>query len=243
MSSSGTTAFELTISDVVVEAFDRCFIRPSALTRHHMTSARRSANLELQSWTNRGVDLFQVAFATLEIQDGVSTYTTGTDDDEIPTDIQSMLDVYYSTINGGGAGQDIDRIMLPISRTEYAGYPNKAQTGIPTVYWYQKLISPQLTIWQPPVTGAPTNVIKYYYLRRIEDASIAGGQTPDIPYRAIDAFCAGMARRLAKKFVTDKTLRDEISKDATQAWIEFADADNEGTSVSISGDFSRYWGT
>lgn len=87
MTSSGTYNFELANSDIVLEAFDRCEIRPPAITAEHMVSAKRSLNLELQRWSNLGVNLWAVDLITTTLEQGVLTYT-------LPQETVSLLDVY-----------------------------------------------------------------------------------------------------------------------------------------------------
>src|ERR1700744_6113867 len=100
MASSGTYNWGLTNADILIEAFDRAQVRPTALTREHLISARRSLNLELQTWANRGVNLWEVQPFTLQIVRGQATYTAGNGVTNISPNTVSMLDVYYSIING-----------------------------------------------------------------------------------------------------------------------------------------------
>jgi len=87
MTSSGTYNFQLNNADIISEAFDRCEIRPPAITGAHMISARRSLNLELQRFSNLGVNLWAVELITINLLEGVTTYS-------LPLEVQSMLDVY-----------------------------------------------------------------------------------------------------------------------------------------------------
>lgn len=91
MASSGTYNFTLANADIVLEAFDRCEIRPSAITAEHMVSAKRSLNLELQRWSNLGVNLWAVDLITQDLQQGVLTYT-------LPQETVSLLDVYLRLV-------------------------------------------------------------------------------------------------------------------------------------------------
>lgn len=238
-SPSGTYAFNPDIASLTVEAFERCGIHATALTRQQLASARRSLNLELVSWANRGVNLWEVKPFTLQIVAGQANYTAGSGVANISANTVSMLDVYRSIINGGGTGVNIDNIMLPISRQQYAELPNKLQSGTPTVYWYQKQESPILTVWQPPISGYPTWSIGGYYLSRIQDASAVSGQTPDVPYRGLDALSAGLARRLAVKFAPERL--PVLTAESKEAWLEFADADREDTPIYYQPNIAPYF--
>jgi hypothetical protein len=120
--------------------------------------------------------------------EGVSTYAVD------PSTIV-MLDTYARIDNG--ITDPIDRIMLPISRTEYASYPNKDQQGFPTVYWMDRLISPTVTVWPVP-DGDSAQFLRYYRVRQIQDASPVSGQTADLPIRFLPAFVNGLAVELAR---------------------------------------------
>lgn len=237
-------AYQPSTSDVMLEAFDRCRVRPTAITRDQIMSGLRSLNLELLSWSNLGVNLWKVQAFTIQIVANQATYVAGTGVTNIPEQAVSMLECYYSIINGGGAGVNIDRIMLPMSRTQYDELPNKSQSGNqPSLFWFEKLNSPRVTFWQPPLDGYPTAQISGHVLAQVSRASLGDGATPDIPYQAYDALCAKLAQRLARKFVDDPKLRDEIKADATEAWELFSDTNREDVNLTIMPDMGTYYGS
>ena len=239
MTSSGTYNFGLDNGSLVVESFERLGIMPVELTRQHFLSSRRSLNLEMQAWTNRGVNLWEVQSFTVELAVGQITYAAGAGLANIPQQIQNLLELYYTVINGGGSGVNTDRIMLPIGRDDYAAYPNKLQQGTPTTYWYQKLEVPQVTVYQAPIEGYPTVQLGGNALLRMQDANINGTETPDIPYHAIDALCDGLAVRLARKFAPTR-MRDAVEA-AKQSWSDFVTMDQEDAPRSFDMDFSGYF--
>src|SRR4249920_989757 len=53
MTSSGAYTFNPALSDIVLDAFERCDIKPTSITPDHMFSARRSLNFVLAKWSNR----------------------------------------------------------------------------------------------------------------------------------------------------------------------------------------------
>jgi hypothetical protein len=57
---SGTYNYAPPISEIVLEAMDRLGQRPTELTAAQIASARRSLNLVLVSWSNKGVNLWTV---------------------------------------------------------------------------------------------------------------------------------------------------------------------------------------
>lgn len=191
--TSGTYTFSPSVSGLVLEAFDRCQIRPPQVDRHMMDSARTSIQLALQDWTNQGFAFWELESGTINLVVNQAVYT-------FPSRLVTLTDLFYSNVNGNGAGVNQDRIMIPISRDIYASLTNKLQQGIPTQYWFQILTVPQVTIWQVPTVGAPNYVLGWYGLSRVQDANLGGGEIPDVPYRAIDTLCADLARRLSEKF-------------------------------------------
>lgn len=216
MSSSGTYTFNPSLGELTLYAFNLCQIRPTSLVQEHMQSARMATNMMLASWANQGVNLWAVDLVTTPVSQGVSTY---------PVDANTVmiLDAYMVTTQ---SGTSIDRIIMPVSRTEYASYPNKAQQGFPTVFWFDRLISPTVTLWPVP-DGSSTSTLKYYRVRRIQDAEFSSGQTVEIPYLWLEAFADGLAYRLAKVWnpqlaVGLKAVADETYKIAADQNIEQA---------------------
>ena len=194
-STSGTYDFALSNGSMVFEAFDRIGRRPAQVDRHMMFSARDSLNLLMIELTNAGAPLWEITSGTVSLVVGQANY-------DMPVNLVTVTEVWYSQPNGLGSGVNLDRIMTPITRTQYAALSNKLQQGVPTTFWYQMQAQPVLTIWEVPQSGAgsPTYNIQWYGLSRVQDADLGSGQNPNIVYRALDAVCAGLALRLAEKF-------------------------------------------
>ena len=123
MATSGTTSFDLNIDDVIEESFER--IGKQTRTGYDLKSARRSLNLLLSEWGNRGVHLWKVTNHTQNLVASTTTYTA-------PADCSDVLEAVFR--NG-----TTDTTMTKISRSEYQAIPNKSSTGTPTQY-YVKLI-------------------------------------------------------------------------------------------------------
>lgn len=236
--SSGTYNFALSNAELIFEAFDRCRIRPSAITRHHMMSARNSINLELISWDiKNGPNLWKIVGpTTINLVQGQLTYT-------LPANLVMLTELWYTAVNANGAGYNSDRIMVPLTRTQYAMLPNKSQPGTPTQFWYQQLTTPQLTIWQPAQNPAPNYVLNYYGLQRIQDANLGSGETPDVVYRGLEALCSGLALRLADKFMDTslmEMLYPRLEKQAETAWNSFASQDQEQGPTIVQPNIAGY---
>ena len=228
MATSGTYAFNPALGEIVLYAYNLIGVRNTAVLQEHMQSARMAANMMLSRWANQGVNLWAVDLVTVPLVQGTSTYS-------VDANTVVMLDTYIQTDNG--SGQPIDRLILPISRTEYASYPNKDQQGFTTTYWFDRLLSPTVTLW--PVPDGTTTSLKYYRVRQIQDANLQGGQQVEIPYLWMEAFAYGLAQRLSTIWAPDKMmmlkpLADEAYNIAAAQNVETA---NTYISPMISGYF------
>ena len=148
MATSGTYDYSPSLGELTLYAFNLCGIRNTALLQEHMEAARTATNLMCARWSNQGVNLWTVDLVTVPLVQGQSTYTV--DDTTV-----MILDAYITIAQGVS---NTDRIILPISRTEYASYPNKQQQGFPTTYWFDRLMSPAsnnqtINLWPVPDGG------------------------------------------------------------------------------------------
>jgi hypothetical protein len=159
-----------------------------------MTSARMATNLMCARWSNQGVNLWKVDLVSTALVTGQSTYN-------VDAKTVMMLDAY---ISNDATGDNIDRIILPVSRTEYASYPNKEQQGFPTIYWFDRLLSPTVTLWPVPNVDNGPQTLNYYRVIQIQDSNFVSGQTVDIPFLWLEAFAFGLAQRLAMVWSPDK---------------------------------------
>ena len=228
MTASGTFNYNPSLGELTLYAFNLCGIRNTALLQEHMESARMAANLLLGRWSSEGVNLWMVNLQTIPLVAGQAEYP-------IPANNIVMLDTYIETDNG--AGSPIDRLILPISRTEYASYPNKEQQGFPTTYWQDRLISGTVTLW--PVPDGTQTSLKYYQVCQIDDANFTDGQTVNLPIYFMEAFALGLAQRLAMIWAPDKVmmlkpLADEAYNIAAAQNVETA---QQYISPMISGYF------
>ena len=188
MTTSGTYDFNPSLGELTLYAYNMAGVRNTALIQEHMQAAKMATNMMLASWANQGVNLWAVDLITTALVQGQTTYN-------VDPDTVMILDAYVQIDNG--SSQPIDRIILPISRTEYASYPNKEQEGFTTTFWFDRLIAPTITLWPVP-DGSSAQFLKYYRVRQIQDANYISGQTVEIPYLWLEAFADGLAYRLAR---------------------------------------------
>lgn len=190
MATSGTYTYNPSLGEMVLYSYQLIGVRPTAVLQEHMDAARTATNMMLANWANRGVNLWAVDLITTPLVQGTSTYS-------VDANTVMILDAYIEY-----GSPPIDRIILPISRTEYASYPNKIQQGFPTTFWFDRLISPTVTVW--PVPDGSQTSLKYYRVRRIQDSNLQGAQQVEIPYLWLEAFVYGLAHRLAMIWAPDK---------------------------------------
>lgn len=176
--------------------------------------------------------------------------------------VQSVIDANNFTITGPNpafagasvfenageafmAGQNnsdnpIDRILYPISETDYAALPDKFSQGYPTCYFYNRQSpTPTVTLWLVPGSVTGPYALQYWSSVQLQDANLAMMQTPDIPYRFFEALCSDIAARLAQKFAPDKWML--LKQEAQMQWSEAALSDTERVSLFIAPDTSDYY--
>ena len=229
MTTSGTYTYNPSIGETILYAFNLCQVRSTSIAQEHLNSARQAMNMMLSRWSNMGVNLWKVDTETITLVEGQSTYP-------VPADTVMILDMYARTPSGT---TNTDRIMMPVSRSEYASYPNKLQQGFPTVFWFDRLISPTVTVWPvPDGSGSPTT-ITYYRVTQVQDANLPGGETIDVPYRWLDAFANGLAYYLAR--IWQPQLVGQLKQEADEAYMIAANQDTENVSVFISPQIQGYF--
>ena len=227
MTTSGTYNFNPSLGEITLYAFNLCGLRNTSLLQEHMESARMAANMVAASFSNRGVNLWQVDLVTTPLVQGVSTYAVD------PSTVM-ILEGYVTTGSGTTA---IDRIIMPVSRTEYASYPNKTQQGWPTTFWFDRLLAPTVTLW--PVPDGNEVSFSYYRLRQIQDANFTSGQTVDVPYLWMEAFAYALAFRLALIWSPDKV--PMLKPIADEAYNIAAEQNVENAATYISPQIQGYY--
>ena len=187
MATSGTTTFDLSIDDIIEEAYERCAIRTNS--GMDLKSARRSLNILFSEWGNRGIHLWKVGLQEQLLTAGTATYNA-------PSNANDILEAYISTTTGTTSSTN-DISLTKISRSEYAALPNKGSTGQPSQYYVDRQTTTTIDLYQTP-DGSTYTYVKYYYLKRIEDAGNYTNQA-DVVFRFIPCMVAGLAYYLSMK--------------------------------------------
>jgi hypothetical protein len=229
LQTSGTYNFAPGMGETVLYSYGLCGVRRTALTQQHFEDARLATNMLLGRWSSQGVNLWQVDKQQVQLIQGQSTY-------QVPSNTIVILDAYF-TINPGS--NPIDRIMMPVSRSEYASYPNKQQQGSPTVFWMDRLLSPTVTLW--PVPNGQQAYFTYYRLRQTQDANMTNGQNVEIPIYFLEAYALGLAYRLALSWAPDKVAM--IKPLADEAWTIASTQNTETANIYVSPMVNGYWRT
>jgi len=229
MTTSGTYTFNPGLGELVLYAYNIAGLRNTSLTQEHMQTAKMATNMMLSRWANQGVNLWAVDLVTVALVAGQATYA-------VDASTVMILDAYMS-INQGSTPEN-DRIILPISRTEYASYATKTQQGFTTTFWFDRLISPTVTLWPVP-DGTSAQYLKYYRVRQIQDANFTSGQQVEVPYLWLEAFADGLGYRLAKIWAPDKAAG--LKAIADESYNIAADQNVEQAQVYVSPQLSNYF--
>jgi hypothetical protein len=221
MATSGTTSFNLSIDDIVEEAYERIGMRINS--GYDIKSARRSLNILFSEWGNRGVHLWKVELDQVALVQGQANYT-------VNTDVSDVLEAYISSTSGTPGTTTNDLSLSKIDRSTYAALPNKGTQGQPSQYYVDRQTTPVIYLYQTPDLSTYT-YLKYYVIKRIEDSG-AYTNTADVAYRFIPCMCAGLAYYLAIK---RSPQRAELLKLAYEDEMKRAlDEDGSRTSLYIS---------
>lgn len=229
MTTSGTTTFNLSVLDLIEEAYERCGVE--LRSGYDLRTARRSLNLLLISWANRGINLWTVEQDTIAMVQGTISYN-------LPVDTVDLIDHVIRT--GTGTSQS-DINISRISLDTYSTIPNKNAQGRPTQVWINRLsgetassgiVYPTINVWPAP-DQTSTYTFVYWRLRRIQDAG-NGATTQDIPFRFLPAMVAGLAYYMSMK-IPDALPRVEMLKMVyEEQWQHAADEDREKAPLRLA---------
>ena len=209
MSTSGTTTFDLSIDDLVEEAYERCGMRPQS--GYQLATARRSLNLLFLDWANRGLNLWTIEQATYELTQGVN---------EISLDA-SVVNVLEAVIRQNSEGTLTDIYIERISREDWLNTPNKTTQARPSQFYVQRTNIPKVFFY-PAADQNYTFV--YYRIRRIQDAGDYTNDA-DVNFRFLPCLASGLAYYLSLKFAPERAaaLKAIYDEDFTRAAMEDRD--------------------
>jgi hypothetical protein len=195
MATSETTSFNLSVDELIEEAYERCGLE--LRTGYDLETARRSLNIMIAEWANRGLNQWLIVEQSFTVTKGTNEYSLGTD----VVDITSAVMTRDNT----------DFQMSRLSRSDYLYTPNKTDQARPTQFFLERHITPKVYLYPTPENS--TDVIKYYALTRMQDV---GDYTNNMEavFRFLPCMTAGLAYYIAMKRAPDriqllKTIYDE----------------------------------
>ena len=210
MAYSGTRTFNLSIEEIIEEAFERCGLE--VRSGYDLKTARRSLNLMFADWANRGLNLWTIDYAT-------QTMTPGTNFYSVNKKLVDIVDAAITTTAGAtanleGDSNTTDVTITKISRTEYLNLSRKQEDGTngdarPTQFC---LINGQVTVNGGTNTGRPEHnmtlfvypspdkayILKYFFINRIMDAGAYTNEA-DVPFYFLPCVVSGLAYYMSIK--------------------------------------------
>jgi len=215
MAVSGSVNFELDVVEYIEEAFERCGLEVK--TGYDLKSAKRSLNIMLAEWANRGLNQWTITQSLQALTASDGEYSLGT----------NIIDILSMSVLRSGIYYSLERI----SRDTYLAIPNKATTGRPTQFFLDRQITPNLKIW--PLPENSTDVLYFDALTRMDDADNFTN-TLEIPFRFYPCLAAGLAYYIAikrapsriqmLKAVYEEEFERAISEDRDRASVRISPA-------------------
>ena len=227
MTTSGTSSFDLQISDLFEEAYERA--GSELRSGYDFRTARRSFNLLTSEWANRGINLWTVESGTISLVAGTATYN-------LPVDTIDLIE-HVIRQNPGNTSTQTDINISRISVSTYSTIPNKLTRGRPIQVYINRqsgiatpagIQYPTITVW--PVPSDNTYTFVYWRLRRLQDAGNGDG-TADIPFRFLPALTAGLAYQIAMKLPEAAPRLPMLQAEYERQWTLASEEDREKAPV------------
>lgn len=219
MATSDSRDFELDVAEYVEEAFERCGLE--VRTGYDLKSAKRSLNLLLADWANRGLNQWTIKQRSLALVTGTGNYA-------ILPDVIDILSVIVRRDN-------TDYSLSRLSRDGFLTLPNKTTQGRVNQFFLDRQITPNLKLW--PVPENSTDVVFYDALTRMDDADIYTN-TMEVPFRFYPCLAAGLAYYLALKRAPNRVqmLKAVYEEEFDRAAVE----DRDRSSFNVAPKFDYY---
>ena len=206
--TSGTTTFDKTFSidEIITESYERIGVQD--LNGFRIKSARRSLNIMLQEWGNRGLHYWEIDETNIDLIENQNQYVfyrasaDGTSATTTPTNgiygMDDVLEATYRTDRTQSTQQDT--AMTKIDRSTYSALANKLNTGQPTQYYVQRLIDRvNIFVYPTPNSTAASKDMHLYFVKRIQDVGDNYTNATDVPYRFVPCMVSGLSYYLAQK--------------------------------------------
>jgi hypothetical protein len=228
MATSGTTAFNLDIGDILEEAYDLCGLE--LRTGYDYRGAKRALNLVFLEWQNKGLNLWTIA-------QGSATLTAGTNTYSLDASAMDIIDAFIRT-NAGDSSKQFDQRLTRISRTEYNHQATKLTQSQPTQFYVDKNTGTNsIVLWSTP-DSAETYTLIYDYVKKIEDVGTAASNNADVPTRYLPCLTYALAHNIACKSPEAQVRVPMIKQRYDELWRDVSDADREKASIRFVPDLS-----
>ena len=205
--TSGTVTFDKTfaIDEIVEEAFERIGLQN--VSGYQLKSARRSLNIMLQEWGNRGIHYWEIDELDLDLIEGQAEYKffrssdDGTSATSNPNGVYGISDILEAQLRSNRTQTtQSDSPMTKVDRSTYGGFSNKLSKGTPNQYFVQRFIDHiSIQIYPTPDSTNASKDMHFYYIKRIQDAGDYTNAS-DVPFRFIPCMVSGLAYYLAQKY-------------------------------------------
>ena len=230
MATSGTTAFNLDLSDIMEEAYELCGL--VMRSGYEYRTAKRALNLIFLEWQNKGLNLWKIEQDTITLIAGTSSYAADTSALEV-------VDAFIRTDSGDTSNQ-FDQTLNRISRTEYNHQAVKLLQSKPTQFFIDKgTSSNNIVLWSTPDSNQ-TYTLVYDYVQRIEDAGNPASNNADVPGRYLPCLTYALAYNLACKMPEAQNRVPMIKQRYDELWNEVSDADRERAAIRFVPNLSSY---
>ena len=220
MAISGVANFDMNFTELAEEAFERA--GREMRSGYDLRTARRSANIMMAEWANRGINMWTIDQGSINLVQGTATY-------DLPADTVDLLEHVIRTGSGNTSTQ-ADLTITLISVSTYATIPNKLSQARPIqVYIDRKQAVPTVTVWPIPdqgTSGSPYYTFVYWRLRRIDNIN-TGVNTADVNFRFLPCLTAGLAYYIAMKIPEGAQRLDMLKTEYEYQWSLAAAEDRE----------------
>jgi len=210
--TSGTTTFDkdFSIDEIVEESFERLGIQQ--VSGYQLKTSRRSLNIMLQEWGNRGIHYWEIAEVDLDLIQGQAEYkffrssADGTSATSNPNGVYGMSDVLEAQLRSDRTQSDqSDSPMTKVDRSTYAAFSNKLSQGTPNQYWVQRFIDHvSINVYPTPDATSASKDVHFYYIKRIQDIGAYTNAT-DMPFRFVPCMVSGLTYYLSMKYAPQLT--------------------------------------
>ncbi len=159
-----------------------------------------------------------------------TTAATHSTSDTVTQFPNGMTDIQEA--NFRDSSTNVDTPMTKLSRSQYQGFSNKTDKGLPSQYWVQRFIDKvTMTLYLTPGSSQAGDFINFYYTKRIDDVGAYTNAT-DVPYRFVPCMIAGLSYYLAVKYAPQRV--QELKLLYEDELLRAEDEDGSSNSTYIS---------